>query len=323
MPEIVTEDAVVPARAPGISLFLRNKRPAGLTTYSPARTVLFVHGATYPGHTTFDLKIEGVSWMDHVAARGFDVYVLDLRGYGRSTRPPEMAEPPDLNRPVVRTADAIGDIGAAVDHILAKRGIGSLTLIGWSWGSFSSPSYAIEHPGKVSRLVLYAPIWTGMTGRLAVAENGRLPAYRTITREQARARWYRGVPQNKQASLTAPGVFEHWADVTFASDPDGAKQTPPVIRAPNGVMQDCAEYWWLDKPYYDPAKITVPVLLVTAAWDADVPPAMARALYALLVNSPDKRLVELPQGTHTVMLESNRVDLFEAVQGFLEESEAM
>jgi hypothetical protein len=42
-------------------------------------------------------------------------------------------------------------------------------------------------------------------------------------------------------------------------------------------MAGVAATWWVGKAYYDPAKIAVPVLLVIAAWDSDVPPAMARA----------------------------------------------
>jgi len=60
----------VPARDPGIAIFVRNKRPADLRSFRPARTVLFVHGATYPAHTTFDFAIDGRSWMDAIAARG-------------------------------------------------------------------------------------------------------------------------------------------------------------------------------------------------------------------------------------------------------------
>ena len=115
-------------------------------------------------------------------------------------------------------------------------------------------------------------------------------------------------------------MFDAWVAATWATDPEGAKLNPPVIRAPNGVMADVAETWWVGKAYYDPAKITVPVLLVTAAWDSDVPPTMARALFPLLVNAPDKRLVELAQGTHSVMMETHRFALFEAVQKFLDES---
>ncbi len=320
--KLTVEEMMVPALDPGIDIYVRNKRPAEMRSFRPARTVLFVHGATYPAHTTFDLPLDGLSWMDIIAARGYDVYLLDLRGYGKSTRPKEMAEPPAANPPIVRTETAVRDISAAVDFILRRRNVARLVLIGWSWGTFSCPAYAVQDPDKVERLVLYAPIWIGMTGRLAVAEPGRrLPCYRTVTREEARERWYGGVPEDKKATLIPAGVFDAWAEATFASDPDGARMTPPVLRAPNGVMQDCAEYWWAGagKAYYDPAKITAPTLLVTAAWDNDVPPLMARTLFPLLKNSPGKRLVELGQGTHSVMMETNRFDLFTAVQAFLDE----
>jgi pimeloyl-ACP methyl ester carboxylesterase len=317
-PKLTTEEFKVPARDAGIEIFVRNKRPAELRAFSPARTLLFVHGATYPAHTTFDLPIDGYSWMDHIAGRGYDVYLLDLRGYGKSSRPLEMAHGADANPPLVRTATAVKDIAAVVDFILERRGIARLVLLGWSWGTFSTPAYTIANPDKVARLVLYAPIWIGQTGRLAQAYSGRLPAYRTVTREQARARWLAGVPEDQKAALIPEGVFDAWADATWATDPAGAQQTPPVIRAPNGVIADCAETWWVGKAYYDPANIAVPVLLVTAASDADVPPSMARALLPLLVNAPDKRLVELSQGTHSVMMETHRFALFEAVQAFLD-----
>jgi pimeloyl-ACP methyl ester carboxylesterase len=315
---LTTEDFMVPANDPGIEIFVRNKRPASMRAFRPERAVLFVHGATYPAHTTFDLPIEG-SWMDHIAARGYDVYLLDLRGYGKSTRPPEMAQSPDANPPIVRTETAVRDIGAAVDFILARRSIPQLVLLGWSWGTFSTPTYTIAHPDKVARLALYAPIWIGQTRRLAEADSGRMPAYRTVTREQASARWLNGVPEPEKPALIPPGVFDAWVRATRATDPEGAKLDPPVIRAPNGVMADVAATWWVGKPYYDPAKVTVPVLLVTAAWDSDVPPAMARALLPLLVNAPSKRLIELPQGTHSVMMETHRFALFDVVQDFLDE----
>ena len=94
----------IPSDTPGIALYLRNKRPADLQTFSPERILLFVHGATYPAETGFDLALDGFSWMDYMACRGFDVYLVDLRGYGRSTRPPEMAEPAAANPPIVSTA---------------------------------------------------------------------------------------------------------------------------------------------------------------------------------------------------------------------------
>jgi alpha-beta hydrolase superfamily lysophospholipase len=79
-------------------------------------------------------------------------------------------------------------------------------------------------------------------------------------------------------------------------------------------------YWAAGKAYYDPAKITVPTLLVQAEWDRDLPPYMAQTLFPLLVNSPSKRYVMLAEGTHTIIMEKNRLQLFEAVQAFLDEA---
>jgi len=39
-----------------------------------------------------------------------------------------------------------------------------------------------------------------------------------------------------------------------------------------------------------------------------------------VVNASGKRYVQLPEGTHHVMLEKNRLMLFEAVQAFLDEA---
>jgi len=317
-PKVVMEEMMVPSE-PGIEIYVRNKRPADMTAFRPERTLLFVHGATYPAHTSFDLKLDGVSWMDYIAARGYDVYLLDIRGYGKSTRPREMDDKPDANAPVVRGVTAVKDISAVVDFILKRRSIPRLNLLGWSWGTTLMATYTTENPGKVERLVLYAPAWIRTTPSLS-RPAGPLGAYRAVAREQAKSRWLTGVPEDKKATLIPAGWFESWADATFATDPVGAKMTPPVLRAPNGVQQDGDEFFSAGKPYYDPGKITVPTLLVHAEWDRDTPAYMAQTLFPLLVNAPGKRYVQLPEGTHTIMMEKNRLMLFEAVQAFLDES---
>jgi pimeloyl-ACP methyl ester carboxylesterase len=317
-PKLAVEEMTVPSE-PGIEIYVRNKRPADMTAFRPERTLVFVHGATYPAHTSFDLKLDGMSWMDYIAARGYDVYLLDLRGYGKSTRPKEMDDKAEANAPIVRGTTAVKDISAVVDFILARRAIPRLNLMGWSWGTTLMATYTTQNPGKVERLVLYAPAWIRTTPSLS-RPPGPLGAYRMVAREQAKTRWLTGVPEDKQAALIPAGWFEAWADATFATDPVGAKMTPPVLRAPNGVQQDGDEFFAAGKPYYDPAKITVPTLLVHAEWDRDTPAYMAQTLFPLLVNAPGKRYVQLPEGTHTIMMEKNRLMLFEAVQAFLDEN---
>src|SRR6266568_1997844 len=187
-PKVVMEEMTVPSE-PGIEIYVRNKRPTDLTAFRPERTVLFVHRATYPAHTSFDLKLDGLSWMDYIAARGYDVYLLDLRGYGKSTRPKEMDEKPEANPPLVRGDTAVKDIGAVVDFVLKRRNIPRLSLIGWSWGTTTMATYTTQNAAKVERLVLYAPGWIRQTASLVQAGPGPLASYRMVNREQAKQRW--------------------------------------------------------------------------------------------------------------------------------------
>lgn len=318
-PKVVTEEFMVPAADPGVNVYVRNKHPEGLDKVPAERIVLFVHGATYPAETTFDLRLNGLSWMDFIAQRGYDVYLVDVRGYGKSTRPAAMDAPPDQNDPVVRTEVAVEDLGAAVDFILKRRGVAKLDLMGWSWGTDIAGWYAAQHGDKIAKLVLYAPEWL----HNAPAQQGvkaKLGAYRLDSRDGAKGRWLRGAPESKKGDLIPPGWFEAWADATFASDPVGAARTPPVLRAPNGVLADSREYWQAGKPLYDPAGIHVPTLLAHAEWDGILPNYMLYAYFERLVNAPYKRYVQIGEGTHFVMMEKNRMQLFDAVQQFLDEN---
>jgi pimeloyl-ACP methyl ester carboxylesterase len=317
-PQIITEEIMVPAADAGIQLYVRNKRLQDLTNFTGDKILLYVHGATYPSETAFDLQLNGMSWMDYIARQGYDVYLVDVRGYGKSTRPPEMGKPPEQSEPIVRTETAVKDVGAAVDFILKRRGVPKINLLGWSWGTSIMGWYTAQNNEKVNRLVLYAPQWIRNSPSLTDS-GGPLGAYRTVSRDAARDRWLTGVPPEKKATLIPAGWFEAWADATFATDPVGAKQTPKVLRAPNGVTQDSRDFWGAGKALYDPGQIRVPTFLAHAEWDADLPSYMLHAYFSKLTNVPYKRYVEIGEGTHTIIMEKNRMQLFQAVQQFLDE----
>jgi pimeloyl-ACP methyl ester carboxylesterase len=315
LPELAMEQRMIESDTPGIRLYLRNKRLPG-TPAAAERTLLYVHGATYPAETAFDLALDGVSWMDYIAAQGWDVWLVDLRGYGRSSRPPEMDQPAEQNGPIVTTEVAIRDVGSAVEYILKRRAIDKLSLLGWSWGTSIMAGYTAANNEKVHRLVLYAPLWLRTTPP-SIAAGGPLGAYRTVEKEAARKRWLAGVPEDKIASLIPAGWFDQWADATWATDP--RSREAGLLRAPNGVIQDVRNFWMQGKPLYDPGNIRVPTLIVHAEWDQDTPLSMAQAVFEKLVNAPYKRWVEIGEGTHTVIMEKNRMQLFREVQLFLDE----
>ncbi|MFL5434777.1 MAG: alpha/beta hydrolase [Myxococcales bacterium] len=310
------EEHMIPAKdGAGIELYLRNKHPAGQDKFGPEKILLFVHGSTYPAETAFDLPLGGTSWMDYIAQRGFDVWLVDVRGYGRSTRPKEMDEPAQNNPAIVRTETAVKDVTAAADFIRQKRGAPRIVVMGWSWGTTIMASYTVQNLDKVERLVLYAPQWLRSTPPLISGEG----AYRTVSIDSARDRWLKGVPEDKKATLIPPGWFEQWAEATFATDPALSKETPKKLRAPNGTLADTKDFWSSGKPVYDPAQITVPTLIVHAEWDQDLPTPMARAVFEKLTAAHYKRFVEIGEGTHTIIMEKNRMQLFREVQMFLEE----
>jgi pimeloyl-ACP methyl ester carboxylesterase len=310
-PKLLTEHLMIDAVDPGIKLYVRNKRPEGMTQFAAQKTLLFVHGATLPGEATFDFPIEGLSWMDYIAQRGWDVYLVDVRGYGRSTRPPEMDQPAASNPPIVTTDVAVRDAGSAIDFILQRRGVSKLSLVGWSWGTDVIGAYAADRNDKVDNLVFYAPRWLRTPSQAAAPTLG---AY--IAAPPRRDRLQAGAPDDRKTDLM-PG-FEAWAAAAITSDPIGSKQDPPVLRSPAGVIQDTRNYWEAGKPYYDPARIKVPTLVVVAEWDGLNPPEGAQAIFRRLPSGPDKRLVMLGEGSHFVLLEKNRLQLFHEVQLFLD-----
>jgi hypothetical protein len=50
---------------------------------------------------------------------------------------------------------------------------------------------------------------------------------------------------------------------------------------------------------------------------------LAQGYFAQLKNTPYKRLIELSEGTHTVMLEKNRMQFFHELMGFLDEEKPL
>jgi len=313
--KIATETFFIDATGPGIRLHVRNKHLSDKKVFPPNKIVLFVHGATYPSETAFDIALPGGSWMDYAAECGYDAYLVDVRGYGRSTRPASMDAPPDQNPAFATTADAIKDVGTAVDFILKRRNVNKINVVGWSWGTTIMGGFTAQNNDKVVKLVLYAPLWT-LKEPPPFSGSG---AYRTVTKEAARARGLSGIPDALKEQISPQAWFDKWWDSNLATDPVGAKQTPPVLRAPNGVLKDVTDFLEKGIPLYNPSDIRVPTFLVVAEWDQDTPLFMTQEVFSRLVNTPYKRQAVLAEGTHAIAVEKNRMELIKEVQRFLDE----
>ncbi len=117
-PKIEAEDVYIDALDSGISLHVRNKRPAGMERFEAATTLVMMHGRGGPGPVSFDISLTGYSWVDWMAVRGWDVWTFSARGFGRSTKPPELlVADPDGKPPVIRGRTAVRDLSAVVDYV--------------------------------------------------------------------------------------------------------------------------------------------------------------------------------------------------------------
>jgi hypothetical protein len=58
-PKLDTESYLIPSADPGIQLYIRNKHPAGITSFAADKILLYVHGATYPSETSLTTRSAG------------------------------------------------------------------------------------------------------------------------------------------------------------------------------------------------------------------------------------------------------------------------
>ena len=312
-------------------LYVRERVVAGTAlrgTISPDRVVLFVHGAGTPAEVAFDLPYQDYSWMAYLARAGFDVFSVDMTGYGRSTRPAVMNDlcnvakdrqaewipallpapcPPTYAQALTTIASDWDDVAAAVDYIRALRRVERVSLVAWSLGGPRAGGYAARVPDKVRRLVLLAPAYarnSAATPPAKVPADGA--AFNTQSRADLDALWAR---QTQCATQTDPAVADVvWSEM-LQSDPVGATWGPGVRRAPQTTT------WGWNQSVV--AKMQTPTLMVAAVHDGQVAAARVNELYADL-GSPQKVLVDLGCASHNAMWERNHTLLFRASLEWLE-----
>ena len=286
------------------------------------RVALFIHGAGTPGEVSFDVPYQDYSWMAYLAHAGFDVFAMDMTGYGRSTRPAAMNDPCNLAPaqqagfvPVLISAPCSAsyphqmttlasdwhDIDAVVDQIRVMRHVGKVSLLAWSLGGPRSAGYAAQHADKVAKLVLLAPAYN----RAAKEEPpAQVPADGAAMTSQSRAEfianWDRQVGCADQYDTGARDSV--WSEMML-SDPVGATWGTGVRRAPQ-----VTSWGWTTAVVKN---TQIPTLMVTGAHDKQVNPDRVRELYTDL-GSPQKIFIDLACSSHNAMWEKNHLLLFRA-----------
>jgi pimeloyl-ACP methyl ester carboxylesterase len=326
--QLLSVDRYVPVKstAPSMNgqtglIYVRERVERRTLLENSRGVVLFVHGAGTPAEVAFDVPSGDYSWMAYLARGGFDVFSMDMTGYGRSTRPTPLNDPCNLARaqqpqfvpsliaapcapsyqgsPTTVASDW-NDINAVVDHLRTLRRVERISMVGWSQGGPRAGGYAAQHPDRVQRLVLLAPAYarTGPDGPRPAGPD--TVVFNTQSQPEFDANWDRQVGCTGQYDKSVSQTV--WSEM-LASDPVGRTWGGGVRRAPT------VPSWGFNRATV--SKSQTPTLMVAGAYDKQVAPERVREFYADLA-AADKVFVDLACSSHNAMWEMNHTLLFKA-----------
>jgi len=284
--------------ARGVRLFLWQKPPAAGARKQG--TVLFVHGSSMASQPTFDLHVPGrpdSSVMDWFAERGFDTWCMDHEGYGRSDKSRA------INCDIANGAD---DIEAGSEYILKATGEKALLVYGISSGALRAALFAQAHPERVARLALDAFVWTGEGSPTLADRKKRLPDYISRNRRPIDREFVYSIFERDHPGTADEATIDAFAEAIVALDDS----------VPTGTYVDmCSKL-----PLVDPAKITVPTIVMRGQWDGIASIEDLIEFFKRLPN-PDKQFAVMAGVSHASFQQKNYVMVYHILHSFFSQPE--
>ena len=281
-----------------VRLFLWQKPPSARV--KPLGTVLFVHGSSMASQPTFDLNVPGrpdSSVMDWFAQRGFTCWTVDMEGYGRSTKTRDI---------FCDISNGTDDLAAATDYIFKTRGIKSFLTYGISSGALRAALFAERHPDRVARLALDAYVWTGDGAPTLAQRRKKLPEFMAKKRRPIDRAFVYSIFERDHPDCAEKRVVDAFADAILALDDS----------MPNGTYIDmCSKL-----PVNDPAKITVPTLILRGQFDGIAAMDDLIEFFKRLPN-PDKQLTVMTGISHASFQQKNYLLAYNILHAFFSRPE--
>jgi pimeloyl-ACP methyl ester carboxylesterase len=302
--------------------------------------VLFTNTGFTSSPTMFDLDFKTYSVARALAEDGFDIYLMDQTGFGRSPRPtmddPCNVDPsqqpllvpnplrapckPSYPRHLVTIFTELPEIDSVVDYIRRTTGRNRVSLAGWSRSLARFGPYAAEHPEKVDRLAIVGPGYrrdaasefpTG-NNPSAVPSRTSAPQFSFFLRttDDIFAAWER---QRRCDDVIDPDFRGAFVEAVRAyADPGAATWGTPAgrfYRVPNGTQVDAG---WNQT---SARRVKAPVLLIVGEHD----PRFAEEAPNLFadIGSTEKILLKVQCATHFLLFERNHKTVHNAFEEFL------
>ncbi|RIL07356.1 MAG: hypothetical protein DCC71_03330 [Proteobacteria bacterium] len=223
-------------------------------------------GAGPPLVLLHGLGTSSALWKHQIGPLGahLRLVALDLRGFGRSSRP------------TAPGAYAIAEMAADVVAVLDQLGLERAHLLGASMGGFVAQVVATLHPARVDRLVL-----------------AQTSARMTIPRDivESRIAVLRRDPMERYAELVAAQALAQPADPAVQRWLVGILARNDARAYEQVLVEGLGRFDWTDRC----REIEAPALVVVGGRDLVIPPEGGRDLARRL---PHAALVELPNVGH-------------------------
>jgi pimeloyl-ACP methyl ester carboxylesterase len=263
-------------------------------------TILFVHGSSMASQPTFDLEVPGrpySSVMEWFAERGFDTWTMDNEGYGRS----------DKKRPInFDISNGADDLAAGSEYILSRSRHKKLLVYGISSGALKAALFAQRHPERIARLVLDAFVWTGEGSPTLAERKKRLPEFLAKNRRPIDRAFVRSIFNRDHPGTADDATIEAFATAILALDDS----------MPTGTYVDmCSKL-----PIVDPAKISVPTLVLRGEYDGIAGIDDLLEFYRRLPH-PDKQFSVMEGISHASFQQKNYLTVYHLLHGFFTQPE--
>jgi non-heme chloroperoxidase len=276
-----------------VKLFLWQKAPP--TGEAPNGTIMFVHGSSMAAQPTFDLQVPGrpdSSVMDWFATRGYDTWCMDHEGYGRS----------DKSRPInCDIANGADDLAAGTDYVLKHARHKKLLMYGISSGALRAAAFTERHPERVARLALDAFVWTGKGSPTLAERRKKLAEFQSKNRRAIDRAFVRSIFTRDHPGTADEATIEAFATAILALDDS----------VPTGTYVDmCAKL-----PLVDPAKITVPTIIMRGEFDGIAGFEDLMEFFTRLPN-PDKQFAVMAGISHASFQQENYLTAYHILHSF-------
>lgn len=304
--ETVRHDFTITSKD-GLKIFIRELYD---TTASTERgPLLMVNGGRSGVLASWDVDAPGTSVAQEIARAGHKVYLMDVRGFGRSEFPAEMKNTSEARKgPVaVRSNEAVRDIAAVVQEIrLRHPGDDRLVAIGWATGSQWLGHYASLYPEYLSHLIYYNAAYGGPAGgwplqkefgdplHPAELNRSRISAYRFATSEDLAGRW--------RTEGIDSAFLTRYIQLSMEGDATANTRQPPSFRFPSGPTADTLKMV-NGRQIFDASFIRAHTLILRSEHDFWSRPVDVTTMLSHLTNAASAGATELAGTSHYVHLQ--------------------